>query len=533
MDSTRTAEQADAAWGRASVPESAGRVPALAVTGLSKRFGGNTALDNFDLDVAPGEVHALLGENGSGKSTVIKILAGYHLPEEGGAVSIAGTSLEFGSAASAHSVGCRFVHQDLGLVLDLPVLDNLCLGSGFPTRFGTIRRGRARKTALENLERVGGNIDPEAFVADLSPAQRTAVAVARSLTVDHEAPAKLFVFDEPTATLPEDEVQNLLDLVRRVSAAEIGVLYVTHRLDEIFGFAHNVTILRDGRKAASRPIEGLTRREVVNLLVGSEFDEAAEDSAKLVADDHAVRLMVDDIVSPTLAGASFDVKAHEIVGIAGITGSGRETILRTVFGDLPRESGDVQLDGTTIPAGGCDHAVEQGMAYMPPDRKALGAVMDLSAIQNFLMADVSARWKFPRMRRGDEQAEAEKWFERLEVRPKGRLDDPLSAYSGGNQQKILIAKWLRTNPSVVMLDEPTQGVDVKSKATIYQEIIEAASSGCAIVISSSDADELAALCHRVLVMRGGRVVQELRGPAVTAAGIGRSVLGQDMEDTTP
>jgi ribose transport system ATP-binding protein len=505
------------------------RVSALAVSGLSKRFGANLALDNFTIDVAPGEVHALLGENGSGKSTFIKILAGYHVPEDGGTVAIAGQPLDFGSAASAHRIGCRFVHQDLGLVLDLPVLDNLYLGSGFPTTFGTIRRRKARKAVLESLERVGSNIDPETFVSDLSPAQRTAVAVARSLMVEAAGPVRFLVFDEPTATLPEDEVRNLLDIVRRVSANDIGVLYVTHRLDEIFGLAHNVTVLRDGRKVAGRPVEGLTRRDVINLLVGSEFDEAAAASEELAADAHPTRLLVDDLHSATLAGASFEARAHEIVGIAGLTGSGRETILRTTFGDLPRVSGEVRLDDTTIPPGNTVYAVRRGMAYMPPDRKALGAVMALSAIENFLMADVTASWKFPRMMRRDERVQAETWFERLDVRPRGRLHDPLSAFSGGNQQKVLVAKWLRTDPSVILLDEPTQGVDVRSKATIYQALIDAAASGRAVVISSSDVDELAALCHRVMVMRDGRVVQQLEGAAVTAAGIGRSVLGHDLE----
>ncbi|ONH21738.1 sugar ABC transporter ATP-binding protein, partial [Pseudofrankia asymbiotica] len=489
--------------------------PALSVRSLSKSFGTNVALNSFDIDIAAGEIHALIGENGSGKSTFIKILAGYHQPDPGGEVRVGGEPIAVGSSAAAYAAGCRFVHQDLGLIGELPVLDNLCLGAGFPTRLGTIRRRVARKNALRSLELVGGNIDPESLVNALTPAQRTAVALARSITVDKSAPVKLVIFDEPTATLPDNEVENLLALVRRVASNGVAVLYVTHRLDEIFQVASNVTVLRDGSKVAAVPVQGLSRRDVVHLLVGDELDEAEVNSRKLAADEYPVRLRVDQVESATLASLTFDARAHEIVGLAGITGSGRETALRTVFGDLERVSGRVELDGRPLQPHRIHRTVTAGVAYVPPDRKTLGAVVNLSAGENLLMADVRRTWRFPRMRRESERREVEEWCERFDVRPRGEMEKPLASFSGGNQQKVILAKWFRLKPAVILLDEPTQGVDVGAKAVIYRQLVEAAESGCAVVVSSSDVDELAALCHRVLIMRDGSVVQELHHSDVT------------------
>lgn len=504
-------------------------VPALSVRGMSKSFGANLALDSVDLDVAPGEIHALIGENGSGKSTLIKILAGYHEPDPGGQATVAGTALESGSAESAYAAGCRLLHQELGLVESLSVLDNLFIGTGFPSRWGTIRRRAAARESLDTLELVGAGIDPRALVADLAPAQRTAVAVARTLRRDPAAPVKFMVFDEPTATLPDGEVQNLLELVGRVASGDIGVLYVTHRLDEIFGFADNLTVLRDGRKVASTPVAGLTRREVVNMLVGDEFDEARAGVEKLATQSHPVLLRATGIESETLSGVDLVARSHEIVGVAGITGSGRETLLRTLFGGLDRLGGRVDLDGVEIDAGRPDQAVAVGVAYMPPDRKALGGITEMSARENFLLADVLRYWKWPRMRRSRERAEADEWFDRFDVRPRGRAGDMLAAFSGGNQQKVLLAKWMRVGPRVILLDEPTQGVDVGAKTVIYQGLTEAAESGSAVVVSSADIDELAALCHRVVIMHEGRVTDELAAGSVSVPNIARGVLRRDEE----
>lgn len=290
----------------------------------------------MDLTIDGGEVHALLGENGSGKSTFIKVLSGFHRPDAG-EVTIDGTPVTLGSAESAYASGCRFVHQDLGLVETESVLDNLYLNAGFPTRWGTVRGGAAR--TREELAVVGlEDLDLRAAVATLSPAVKTGIAVTRALLRDDSVEARLLVLDEPTATLPDDEVRQLLDIVRRVAGTGVGVLYVTHRLDEVFEVADTVTVLRDGHRVATEPIAALDRRRLINLLVGSELDETHAVSEALHSEHGETVLAVRALDAGPVRGLDLDVRPGNVIGIAGITGSGRETVLGALFGATPRPS---------------------------------------------------------------------------------------------------------------------------------------------------------------------------------------------------
>lgn len=501
--------------------------PALAARGLSKTFSAVTVLSSVDLTIAPGEIHALLGENGSGKSTLIKILAGYHRPDAGGEVFIDGQEVAAGSADAAYAAGCRFVHQDLGLVATSSVLDNLFLNRGFPSRFGTISGREARRLASEQVAKVGLTIDPRTPVAALSPAMKTGVAVARALLVDASVNAKLLVLDEPTATLPHNEVKHLLEIVRRVSEEGVGVLYVTHRLDEVFQLAHNVTVLRDGRKAATEPVTALDRKRLINLLVGREFEEIHAVAESLTEDRGGSVLEVRDLEARALRGISFTCYPGAVVGIAGITGSGRETVLGSLFGAHPREAGIVSVDGRRVNALKPSQAMSAGMAYLPADRKVLGAFMDFTARENLTLCDLSPFWRRLHLNRRREVAESRDWFERLEVRPVGGHNQLLATFSGGNQQKVLFGKWLRRLPKVLLLDEPTQGVDVGAKAGLHRLLLLAADGGAVVVLSSSDVDELAALCQRVIVLRDGKIAADLTGPAVSVANIARESLGAD------
>ncbi|WP_322754226.1 sugar ABC transporter ATP-binding protein [Frankia sp. Cas3] len=499
--------------------------PVLRVRGLTKSFAGTVALSDFDLDIEPGEVHALVGENGSGKSTVIKILAGYHRPDPGGEVEIDGLPLPFGSAHAAHEMGARFVHQDLGLVLQLSVVDNLYLNSGFACRFGTIREADTRRRATALLRRVGVQVDPRTPVAALSLAQRTGVAVARALEGEDDHQVKLLVLDEPTATLPENEVHQLLDMVRRVAAHGVAVLYVSHRLDEIFQVADNVTVLRDGHLVTTVPVSSLDKRRLITLLVGDELGELPTPEPR-GTDGVVPALSVRGLRGPGVRGVTFDARPGEIIGFAGITGSGRESLLGTVFGALPRLAGIVEASGRPLPPYDPRAAIAAGLAYLPPDRKVSGAMMDLSARENLSISDLRQFWRGLLLRRGEERAEARQWFERLSVRPAGATERPLANFSGGNQQKVLFAKWLRLHPKVFMLDEPTQGVDVGAKGELHRQLLAAAAGGSTILVSSSDLEELVALCHRVLVLRTGRVVAELHRSSVTTANISHACLGE-------
>ncbi len=497
---------------------------------LTKTFAGVPALDSVDLTIERGEVHALLGENGSGKSTFIKILSGYHDPDAGSEVVIDGEPMHLGSPESAYSLGCRFVHQDLGLIDSSSVLDNLCTNTGFPSRFGTVRQREARRQARANLARVGlKDVDPETHVSHLTPAMKTGVAVARALRADTATEAKLLVLDEPTATLPDNEVRHLLEIVRQVAASGIGVLYVTHRIDEVFQVARRVTVLRDGHKVATEPADALDRKSLINLLLGSELDEIHAVSESLNTDTGHIVLDVADLRSGPVRGVSFGVRPGDVVGVAGITGSGRETILGAIFGATPREGGVVSVAGTRLRASRPDLSMRLGMAYLPPDRKVLGGIMEFSARENLTLSNLRPFWRGFRLRRRAERREVQSWFDRLSVRPSGAGEERLMTFSGGNQQKLLFGKWLRRNPAIFLLDEPTQGVDVGAKAELHRQLLTAAEHGAGVLVSSSDADELAALCRRVLVLREGRIVAYLSGTRLTVANIARECLGAEGE----
>ena len=490
--------------------------PALRCRGVSKSYAGNRVLTSFEMSIGRGEVHALLGENGSGKSTFIKILAGVVAPDAGGEVVVAGRELTFGSPAASADLGVRFVHQDLGLVSELSVLDNMLLVSGFATgRLGSIRTRACTARVRENLDRIGLDVDPRTLVGDLSPASRTGVAVARALDSADGVTPYVLVLDEPTATLPDDEVLRLLDVVRGAQANGLGILYVTHRLDEVFDLGGTVTVLRDGHRIATQPSTELSKKSVIALMAGEELTSELSDDARREATAGAERLVVRDVCGASVDQASFTVRSGEIIGIAGITGSGREALLPLLFGSLPRDAGEVLVDGDRLPAARPGAAVAHGMGYVPPDRK-IGGFAALSVQENATIARLRPFSSRLRIRRGAERTEAQAWTERMDVRPAGALDRPFSSLSGGNQQKVLFAKWLRLGLKVFLLDEPTQGVDVNAKALLHRHLVAAAEEGLATLVASTDVDELAALCDRILVFRQGRIAAELEGAQVTS-----------------
>jgi len=514
-------------------PSSPGRsgsaAASLTVTGLTKSFAGYPAVDGVDMCIGAGEIRALLGENGSGKSTFIKVLSGFHKPDQG-TVSVAGRPLQLGSVEASYQLGCRFVHQDLGLVGDCSVVDNLSLNAGYPLAWGTIRSREARRIAHEALQRVGIDLDVRRKVGELSPAQQTGVAVARALRQDVSAPVHLLVLDEPTASLPHDEVDQLLDVVRQVAAQGVGVLYVSHRLAEVRRLAHTVTVLRDGRRVADRAMADLTHAELVELLTNGKLSDAGP-ARSTAAVAGTVVLSARAVSSGQLLDLSFDVHSGEVVGIAGLTGSGREVALASIFGAIGRSGGTVEIGQAQLPAGRPDLAIKTGVAYLPPDRKVHGGIMTLSATQNITLTDLAPFWKRLRLRRRGEAVEANRWFAELEIRPRRAAGEKLETFSGGNQQKVLFAKWLRRKPRVLLLDEPTQGVDIASKADLHEQIAHAAEAGSAVVVSSADLDELSSVSSRVLVIRDGRVAAELIGGDATVQNMLTHTLGGELVRT--
>lgn len=496
--------------------------PALSIRNLSKEFAGNRALNAVDLHIEPGRIHVLVGQNGSGKSTLIKVLAGYHVPEHGGDVQVVGKNLHFGHPDHAYHLGCRFVHQDLALVDDAMVVDNLFLGGQYPMRFGRIDSRRALALAKQMLDAVGVNIDVRRKVSELTASQRTGVAIARALRHDPHYPVRVLVLDEPTATLPANEVNHLVRTVRTAAASGVAVLYVTHHMNEVFRVGDQITILRDGVAVHSGPVGGLDENEVVFHLTGTAHQPNLTPALREVRTEQPT-VVVEKLRADGVEELSFTLAAGEVLGIAGITGSGREVVLGAMFGSSSRLGGEVFVDGKRVPGGRPDLAIGLGLAFLPPDRKVAGSFAGLTAQENLTILRLRAFWRRLLMRRRLERDEAISWFRRLDVRPLSTRQ-LFGTFSGGNQQKILFGKWLSTAPRLFLLDEPTQGVDVGAKAQLHREIQSMAASGTAVIVSSTDLEELATICSRTIVLRHGRVDRVLEGDGVTVGNLTEAVL---------
>ncbi len=500
-------------------------LPALHAAGMSKTFGVRTVLFPFDLKIAPGEIHALLGQNGSGKSTLIKILAGYHEPDDGGTCEVQGGQLEFGSPKASHRRGLRFVHQDLGLIASSSILDNLAFTRGYESRFGTIRARAEYDRARAALAVVEMDVDPKTLVVALTPAQRTGVAVARAVEFGG-ASAAVLVLDEPTATLPTEDVEHLHGMLRAATANGVAILYVTHHLNEVFRLAHRVSVLRDGHLVESCAVADIDRATIVHRLVGSQLEEVQRSTrGSNITDSPSSVFTVEDLRTEYIHGVSLEARAGKIVGVYGLTGSGRESLLGSLFGALPRESGTVKVGDRSVPPFQPKRSMEAGIGYLPPDRKTTGGFMHLDATENLTLAGLRPFWKMGFLRSKAELAETKSWFARLQVRPADGYRSALAIFSGGNQQKIVLGKWLRIAPRVLLLDEPTQGVDVGAKAELHRQIMQASDDGAAVIVSSTDVEEIASLCDRVLIMREGRFSDELTGDNVNEGEINRRFHG--------
>jgi ribose transport system ATP-binding protein len=486
----------------------------LDVSGISKTFVSQRALAGVDLRVGSGEVHALVGHNGSGKSTLIKILAGYHEPDpDGGRILVGGQELRHGDPDSARRLGLRFIHQELGLVDSLTVLENVRLGSAYDTGFiGRIRWRHERRRTREILSRVGLSAHPDALVATLSPVQRTQLAVARAL--DGEDAARVLFFDEPTATLPESEVERLFVVIRQLKAHGHGVVYISHRLEELPQIADRITVLRNGSVVGSGPQGEFSRDRLVDLIVGPVA--AAQDAPSHTARaDTGTRtesvpcLTFEHVRAGELVDASFEIGRGEIVGVAGLAGSGVHDIAGTLLGRKPLEGGTIRVEGEPVNECGPLALGRRSLAVLPSER-LLKSIPSFTVRENLTLPHLTPMYRGGRWRMREERRVARELIDRFGVLPK----DPeriLAQLSGGNQQKVAVAKWLRTKPRVLVLDEPTQGVDVGGKAEILDLLRTAAQEGLGVVLCSSDMEDLELICDRVLVVREGRVASQLTG----------------------
>ncbi len=467
--------------------------PLLTVRGLTRSFGATMALDAFDFTLMPGQIHALIGENGAGKSTFIKVLAGLHPPDSG---TVEMVSSRAGRPAIA------FIHQDLGLVDQMTVAENIALVAGYPSRRGLIDWAAAERTAAELLERLGGGIAPGARVGDLSAAAKSIVAITRALAVQ----ADLVVLDEPTAALPEADVARLVDALRMLRAQGIGVIYVTHRLDEVFRVADRVTVLRDGRKILTSALADLKLQQVVEAIVGRRLEER---SNELPSPRAGALLQVEDLTAGGAGPVSFAIAEGEVLGLVGLRGAGHDTVGRAIFGDIPLDAGRVALLGTSVATSGPGTATTHGIGFVSSKRREESLAPSLTVRENLYMNPllVGAGMFRPIVRRA-ERAQATDVLRRLSMRP-ADPERPILTLSGGNQQKAVVSRWIEARCRVLILEEPTIGVDVGSKAEIYDLLVAALADGLAILLISSDFEEVARICHRALVFDRGRPTLEL------------------------
>jgi len=487
-----------------------GATAALSVAGLTKRFGATLALDDASLAVRPGTVHALLGGNGSGKSTAIKVLAGVH-QADAGRVRIGGRDqdLTSWSAADAREAGLRFVHQDLGLFEGLSIAENFAFDAGFPTRSGAAIRWRSLHCRVrEVLDDYELDVDPRTPINELRPADRTMVAIARALQDASGCGDRglVLVLDEPTASLAQHESALLLTKLRR--RAELGqtVVMVSHRMAEVLSVADDFTVFRDGRTVATLVDAHPTEDALVELMAGRAVEELRPVGGTTATS--TVRVSVRGLAGGPLRGVDLDALAGEIVGIAGLVGSGRSTLLRMLFGDRRPDAGEVTLDGRPYRPRDVPDALVAGVAYVPEDRGGEAAFPDLSIADNLSVTRLRSYWGLRGMNRRREHDVGRALVSDFKVKAAGTTA-LFSSMSGGNQQKVVLARWLQQDPALLLLDEPTQGVDVMSRVDIYATIREAARRGSAVLVASSDASELLALCDRIVILREGRADEVL------------------------
>ena len=488
------------------------------IADLRKRYAGVQALAGATLSIRAGEVHGVVGANGAGKSTLIKILAGA-VPRDGGSIRIAGTEVPLSDEREAFARGLRFIHQDLGMGARLSVAENVFMGRKMPTRAGLVSTRRVADEARRILDGFV-EVDPGAKMSSLSVAQQWMVAVARACADSGTgSEARVVVMDEPTAALSEHEVHIVFDVVDRLVGRGIAVVFVSHRLPEIMRLAHRVTVMKDGRTVGTHQIDRLDEDALASLIIGEEGGGHLGTVHSRPAADAATRLEVRNLSGGPLRNVSLQVAEGEILGIAGLVGSGRTSLLEQLFGVHRPDSGQVLVDGRPVNLRSPADAVKLGLAMIPEERRAQGLMALRSIRDNTVLTHLSLfRWraKVPVPVRRRETVATDEQIRSMSVRTTGP-EQRISDLSGGNQQKVLVGRWLvGSGPRVLMLDEPTKGVDVGGKAELYEIVRHLAESGVSVIVVSSDLEEIAAVCHRSVVLVEGRIVGEVAAPMTEA-----------------
>lgn len=496
--------------------------PLLALRGIGKSFLGVRVLDGVDLQVRPGEVHAVVGENGAGKSTLMKVVSGVHQPDEG-TVEFAGAPRTFRSPREAQQAGIGIVYQELTLLPERTVAENVCLGRE-PLRRGIVDRRAMLSHTAGLLASIGeGSLPPDTRVGRLGVAQQQVVEIVKALALD----ARLLIMDEPTAALADHEVDQLYALVRRLQEHGMGVLYVSHRLKEVFDLSSRITVLKDGRAVATLDTADTSAGQLVRHMVGRELSSYYPAPAK-PQELGPVRLTVRGGGNRKLRGIDLRLRAGEVLGVGGLQGSGRSALARALFGAAPFSTGQVTVDGAPVRLRSPRAAIRAGIAYVSEDRKGEGIVAEQSVLDNALLAGRAVRPG--RFGRGARNARVRELLAAVELRAAGE-DQEIRFLSGGNQQKVVLARWLALAPRILLFDEPTRGIDVGAKSAIHDLVRRLARDGAAVLMISSELPELLGMSDRIIVMREGRIAGELPAGATEeevvalAVGTGREAAG--------
>ncbi|GGH42000.1 rhamnose ABC transporter ATP-binding protein [Cribrihabitans marinus] len=473
----------------------------LALEGITKTFPGVKALSEVSLRLVPGKVTALIGENGAGKSTVVKILTGIYQPD-GGTILVNGKSTTFPVPQAAADHGVTAIHQETVLFDELSVAENIFLGHAPRGKFGLIDLKAMNRKAQDILAGIGANIDPEHKLKDLGIANKHLVAIARALSID----ARVVIMDEPTAALSHKEIEELYELVESLKAQGKAILFISHKFDEIFRIADNYTVFRDGQLIGDGAIADVTEADLVKMMVGRDVSQIFP--ARTPNPGETV-LKVAGYSHPTeFEDIGFTLRKGEILGFYGLVGAGRSEFMQSLFGITRPSAGTVEIDGKTVQIKSPADAVENGIVYVPEDRGRQGAILDLPIFQNVTLPSLGRISGRGFLKLAEEFKLAREYTERLDLRA-ASLDTHVGNLSGGNQQKVVIAKWLATQPKVIILDEPTKGVDIGSKAAVHEFMAELAAQGLAVIMVSSEIPEIMGMSDRVIVMREGRIIVEL------------------------
>ncbi len=500
-------------------PEAAGVAPVLELRHAAKSFGAVRALIDGSVDLRAGEVHALLGENGAGKSTLVKILAGVHQPDSG-TLKVNGQEVTLHGPAAAKAAGIAVIYQEPTLFPDLTVAENMFVGRQ-PHRGGRRidRRAMLQETAAV-FKRLGVPLDPARIARGLSIADQQVVEIGKALSLD----ARVIVMDEPTAALSAAEVERLFEVIRTLKAQGAAVLFISHRLEEVFAICQTVTVMRDGSHVLTSSLAGLTANDLVRAMVGRELAERPPRAAGASPGEPV--LTVERLTREgVFTDISLTVRSGEIVALAGLVGSGRSEVARAVFGIDRYDAGQVAVNGKRLKKASPTGAMAAGIGFVPEDRRQQGLVMDMSVQQNVALASLHNLEKGGLIRASAERAMASDWAARLKIKY-GRLTDPVSMLSGGNQQKVVLAKWLGRKPSLLIVDEPTRGIDVGTKAEVHNLLTELARSGVGILMISSELPEVLGVSDRILVMREGSLVAEFSHAAASEEAVMSAAMGQ-------